>query len=212
MKIEFDEKYQPEISHEQSNGKKIHDLLVPMKEESIENIIKKIESGKEVVVQLGTYFNYKGVVIVGIPDGIYFQNGIPLYLFELKSTRGTINDVYPSEKIQAYLYALALENMGFDTSQLHIIITKVKMNIEKKELINPILYYLNIGIIDDFNMEYPDAKIYQFDYSKKNKVEIINKLDNLIKFWTKERVPNYSDYIGRCRTCKYKGECSNPEL
>ena len=212
MKIEFDEKYQPEISHEQSNGKTIHDLLVPMKEESTENIIKKIESGKEVVVQLGTNFIYKGVVIVGKHDGAYFQNGKPLYLFEIKSTRRNINNVYPSEKNQAYLYALALENMGFDTSQLNIIIIKVKMNIEKNELITPILHYLNFGTIDEFNMEYPEAKIYQFDYSKKIKAEIINKLDYLIKFWTEERVPNYSDYIGRCRTCKYKGECSNPEL
>jgi hypothetical protein len=106
--------------------------------------------------------------------------------------------------------------MGFDTSKLQIIVIKVKINgggggDKLDGLIWQILYYLNEGIINKFNMDF-GAKIYQFDFSEKSKDENINKVDDLIKFWTKERELNYSDYIGRCRTCTYNTECSNPEL
>jgi hypothetical protein len=145
MKIDFDEEYPSERSPEKIEGLIIHDSLVPTKKEDIETVINIIENGKDVFAKFGTYFNYKGVVIIGKHDGAFFQNGIPLYLLEIKSTKGTINEVYPSEKIQAYLYALALESMGFDTSQLLIIILKVKMNIERSNLIKAIRDYLKCG-------------------------------------------------------------------
>ncbi|MBE0523643.1 MAG: hypothetical protein IBX40_04830 [Methanosarcinales archaeon] len=134
----------------------------------IESAIEEIESEKESTFSFPVGFSYNEVNIFGKHDGVCFQNGIPHFLFEIKSTNGNINIVYPSEKIQAYLYALALEYMGFNTSQLQIIIIKAKQNMSVEDLkgcIEPIIFYLKEGTINEFNIVFPRVKIYQFDFS-----------------------------------------------
>lgn len=206
-KLEFDIKYKPEPTAEQKLGTEIHEELIPVEPVEAGKLVNDIEAGKEVVSIFPVFYQYQKISIAGIHDGVVFENSKPRYLFEIKSTGGKLDKVWPGEKFQAFLYGFALEKMGFDTSELEIVIPKVKQSIEKEGLINPILYHLKNKSIHKFHLENPKIRLHIFDFSQKNKSDIIIQLNELVKFWKKEREAEGSRNLAKCGPCSYRDEC-----
>ena len=207
-KIDFDIKYRPESTSEQRTGTEIHNALIPVEPVTTEQLIGTIESGQEYTTIFPVYLHHSEVLITGIPDGVVFRQKKPKYLFEIKTTNGKINKVWPGEKFQAQLYSLALEYMGFDISELEIIIPKVSQKISKQALVTEMLSWLDNTNrkTTGFLQNYP-IMLHVFPYNVKVKKKTLTTLDQLVTFWNKNREAFPSNNLMKCRPCPYKNEC-----
>lgn len=207
IKIDFDVIYKPEPSPQQQLGTEIHDALIPVEPVPIETIIKDIESKLELVTIFPVYFEYNGVLITGITDGVVFRQGKPRYLFEIKTTKGRIDKVWPGERLQSQLYALALDYMGFDLSNLEIIIPKVKQQVNKTALVKEMLNSLDNPEQSTLMSDYP-IQLHRFRFTANRKKSTKQSLDELITFWKDQRQAKPSGSVAKCRPCPYKTECN----
>ena len=209
-KLDFDIINQPESNTQQIKGNEIHDALIPMEETSIEKIIEQIENKIEIIAIFPVYFDFKGVKISGITDGILFRDGKPIYLFEIKTTNGSIDKIWPGELFQAELYSHALEFMGFDIRNLSIIIPKVKQEIDKESLIKIMINTIDNAKRGRKSIKLPNRpiRIHVIKYSSISKLEFELTLNKLISFWRDNRTPNHSGNPAKCKSCPYTAECN----
>lgn len=209
IKLDFDIKYRPESTPEQVIGTEIHNALIPVEPVTPEQLVSTIESGQEYVSIFPVFLHHTKVLITGIPDGVIFRQKKPRYLFEIKTTNGKIDKVWPGEKFQAQLYSLALEYMGFDISELEIVIPKVSQKMDKQSLISEMVHKLDTTnkktkiFLQD---QYP-IMLHVFPYNLRVKKNTLKTLDQLITFWNENRKASPSYNLMKCRPCPYKNEC-----
>lgn len=197
--------------HQQFEGEKIE----------VEQLIQNILKLPIYLCAFPVYLGWEGIVVGGSPDGIFFFNSKPRYLIELKTTSGSVNKIWDSEIVQAELYGLGLEFMGFDCSQLDCII--VKLN--RKEFGNNeerIQANLLKQLIKQL-MRKPERKrsistgcmYHLFEYSREDAIE---DLKRALGYWRMERNPirgglKRHDSIpvnnaNKCKKCEFNRNCS----
>ncbi|OLS25348.1 MAG: hypothetical protein HeimC3_15620 [Candidatus Heimdallarchaeota archaeon LC_3] len=208
-KLNLDIIFQPGGTQEQIQGTEIHEFLIPIEKISIDEIIETIESGKEIITIFPVYFTFKGVIISGITDGVLFRDEKPIYLFEIKTTKGSIDKIWPGELLQAKLYCYALEFMGFNVNDLLIVIPKVKQEIDKKSLIKTMIKLIDKAKKGKKSIKIPNVpiRIHILKYSNISKLDFELTLNRLITFWTEDRKPHHSGNPAKCKPCQYVEEC-----
>ncbi|MCY3413533.1 MAG: PD-(D/E)XK nuclease family protein [Candidatus Heimdallarchaeota archaeon] len=207
-KVEFDIQYKPESTDIQKRGTEIHQALIPTEEIDIDDLIDRIDNNEEQISIFPVFFNYGEVLISGIHDGIVFRKGKPKYLFEIKTTRNLRNleKIWPGERFQSILYAMALQQMGFDISSLKIIILKVSQDIDSASYIDKVLLAL------DKMQPLPEnlrslMNIHSFGLTDKRREEQTKILDNLLHYWKRMRMANGVTNRNKCKYCDYTKEC-----
>jgi len=104
-----------------------------------EEVWRRIIKGEEVILNMQLIAKWKGVIILGRPDTVYFRRGQPFWLFEYKFTKSRIPQ--DSHHAQARIYSLILDEMGFNTNKLTYAIVlgdpKLKDHDQWKHLIFP---------------------------------------------------------------------------
>jgi CRISPR/Cas system-associated exonuclease Cas4 (RecB family) len=143
----------------------------------------------------------KGVVIAGRPDAVLFYSGIPLCLFEYKFTARRIP--FRDMHVQARLYCLLLNEMGFNAERLKYAIILVPQKFRDDEEVRR-LPLLIIKRNFPPKIETEKAAIFINDF---NKSEALKELEWAMEYWLNKREAKPTSKPGKCKSCEYAGKC-----
>jgi hypothetical protein len=186
-------------------GTEAHEKLL---EKAVE--VKKEEfwekiSGEEPVFALEWFLigKFKDVFIGGKPDSVLFQNGHPRIVFEYKFSKSGV--AYPGHHVQARIYCILLENIGFETDGLFYCIVVADPNQRgDSDLQRKVMEAITENGLEETMLSIENANIYCCKFDKK----VAEKnLEWAMDFWKKNREAIPSDNINKCTRCDYKKEC-----
>jgi hypothetical protein len=161
--------------------------------------------GKKSVAALEMFIlaKYRDVIIAGKPDSVVFKSGMPLMIFEYKFSRNSTP--YLSYHIQARTYGLILENLGFDTSQLHyaIVIADPKTK-GSQELRNQVVIATAINGRKEAILPIKNATIHIHKFKAS---EVEKYITCAIEFWKEKRNATPTNNPNKCAKCEYQKQC-----
>ena len=143
MKVEMELRYGRAETEMKRKGEEIHEELLRMEKAELEDFINGIKLSRLYPASLPLAAEVEGIPIIGKPDCVAFSRGCPAFVSELKTFGGGIFRLHNDHVVQAMIYALLLEEMGFDCSRttLHIVGARRELdqNIQK-EIRMPLIY------------------------------------------------------------------------
>lgn len=190
-------------------GTDMHDELIPQ-----EPITKKqfaeLVSGKEPsYAVLHVWGTVGGLRLVGTPDHIVWSEGRPLWLVELKTTRGDPTSLWPDQMNQIRIYGLLLDLMGFDCSRLRLALVRLRageLTDEERGLwTERVSTHLESGKLAELEAKYRNAmKVHLLPHDKAAAVASIMEKRG---YWMGEREATSSTSVGKCKACEYNSVC-----
>lgn len=198
--------YPLEPTNEMTTGKEAHESVTTLaekvtKEDAIENALGK----KPVCIyEFGVGWNYKNVPIIGRVDEVWFNSGNVELVVERKFSNSLTD--YLTHHVQARLYCLALEEMGFDTSS-----TNYQIQVFKRSCFEcPDLTLKVCKIFEPHRKSYRcddgETKIFIRNF---NKDTATDDLDWALDYWLKRREAIPSKNPAKCRACQQKINCES---
>ena len=185
-------------------GDAVHDQVLAMRATTKNKLISDIKSGKSVIASFLLFGQISGVNIAGMPDAVYFYEGKPKILIELKTTGGSISRLWEDQILQAQLYAYLMEQMGFDISEMRIFIMKIKQDISEKEaLLELALFYIKLHKEKELEKVLP-VKMFEVKYDKDF---VMSKSSWALDYWLLKREPVPAKIASKCRSCEYSKQC-----
>lgn len=173
------------------------------KEQAIRDAVK-IRRKALCIYEFGIGWNYMDIPILGRVDEVWFRNGN----VELVSERKFTDALRPfrTYHVQARLYCLGLEEMGFETSSaLYKIVTFKRSCFHCEKLA--------LNICDIFSAEYThfccekgEVKTFIYPYNRK---EAIEELTWALDYWLGNRQASPSKNPAKCRACRQKIYCEH---
>lgn len=162
--------------------------------------------------------------LIGEVDNIVFNEGVPKAVVERKFVRdrrgekySNLEMAYLNELIQGWIYARILDNLGFDTSELRVVLLK-----HHKSLKNDTDHQFDALNRSVRNVDGPrvatnygpdgvavmgsDAETvaYVEPYRREAHEEF---LANALSYWRGEREAQGPDTAGKCRGCGFQKDC-----
>jgi hypothetical protein len=159
------------------------------------------------IYEFGIAWKYGGVPIIGRVDEAWFRGGNVDLVLERKFSDSL--RIYPSYHIQAQLYCLGLEGMGFNTDNTGYRIMVLKRSCHECEKLKdnscPIFNVKESIYACDNGGAF--AQVFKF-----NKDEITKDLGWAVGYWMKEREAVPTKNKAKCRACEYGKMCVNSLL
>ncbi|HUK79467.1 MAG TPA: PD-(D/E)XK nuclease family protein [Nitrososphaerales archaeon] len=190
-------------------GTELHDELMPMVRITAEEFARLVSRKTPSYAVLNVWGTVEGLRLVGTPDHIVWSEGRPLWLMELKTTRGDPNPLWEDQENQVRIYGLLLDRMGFDCSRMRLAVVRLKISDlgenEKREWI----LRVSKALMED------RTRILEGSYQGLMKVHILEHDVGRAKkavhleagYWLREREPVPSTSVGKCRACEYNSAC-----
>jgi PD-(D/E)XK nuclease superfamily len=191
------------------SGTTLHDELMPMESISKEEFARLVERKEPSLAVLDVWGPSGGLKVVGTPDHIVWSEGRPLWVVELKTTRGDPAPLWEDQENQVRIYGLLLERMGFDCSRMQLAVVRLKSGElsyeEKKDWIVKISGALLEGKTKWLEVRYPGRmKVHLLRHEPaKAETAIASKAG----YWLEQREPTPSSSVGKCRACEYNSSC-----
>ncbi|MHA1712377.1 MAG: PD-(D/E)XK nuclease family protein [Candidatus Freyarchaeota archaeon] len=208
-KVELTRRYGREATPEMLLGREAHEkLLEGTIKIKMEKLWKQIAYGLPVMVrEMLLLGKYKDVIIMGIADGVYFEEGVPKLLLEYKFTRS--HRPWHDHHVQARIYCFLLHLMGFNTKKLKyaLILAPPKCKVKKglkKKIIDIIIRNSGKDIYEE-KIEGTTLKIYAADFQINHARK---ELDWALDFWRKKREAIPTKKAGKCTACEFQKLCS----
>lgn len=192
------------------SGTAIHDELMPIEEVTREEFVSLVEEKGPTLAVLGLWGTVGKLKVVGIPDHIVWSGGRPLWLIELKTTKGNPTQLWEDQENQARIYGLLLDRMGFDCSVMHMAVVRLRSSElderEKEEWIERVSDALMGGRIVELESQYRGKmKVHVIDHDlKRAEAAVLSRAG----YWLNEREPTSSASVGKCRACEYDSICT----
>jgi PD-(D/E)XK nuclease superfamily len=191
------------------SGTALHDELMPTKKISREEFIKLVGKKEPTLAVLGVWGSAGGLKVVGMPDHIVWSEGKPLWVVELKTTRGDPTPLWEDQENQVRIYGLLLERMGFDCSKMRLAVVRLRSGelseIEKREWILKVSDALIEKRMSDLEVRYQGrmkAHLLEHDVGRAEAV-----VTSKAGYWLGQREPVSSTSVGKCRACEYNSLC-----
>jgi len=190
-------------------GTELHDELIPQVAISREQFVKLVERKKPSFAVLKVWGSVGGLRIVGMPDHIVWSEGRPLWLVELKTTKGDPGSLWPDQLAQIRIYALLLDLMGFDCSRLGLALVRLRTEglseEERRVWVERVSDYLQSGRVRELETNYKDTmKVHVLSHDRSAaEASVLEKRG----YWLGEREPISSTSMGKCRACEYNSVC-----
>jgi hypothetical protein len=192
------------------DGTELHDELMPTEKIAPEDFAKLVGGSGPIFAVLGLWGEVGGLRLVGMPDHLVWSEGRPLWLLELKTTRGDPAPLWEDQENQARIYGLLLDQMGFDCSSLRLAVIRLRS------------FALGKGEVRDWatrvSLALMEGKVEELEerYHGSMKVHILRHDRGVAEaaveakrgYWTGEREPTSSQSIGKCRACEYGQVCT----
>jgi CRISPR/Cas system-associated exonuclease Cas4 (RecB family) len=156
-------------SEKMREGAQIHDEIFRMKKATIQQIIQRIHSGLPFAVRIPLIAKVESLFIIGVPDQIGFFGRKPFFVVELKTFGRKYYRLFPDHAVQAEIYGLLLDQMGFDCSRLRLFVVYVKRVASPSyhEALSSILF--SVSLLPEF-LELQETK-----YLRKDLLNAIDK-------------------------------------
>ena len=190
-------------------GTVLHDELLPTEKISLTEFVELV-SGKEPSLAVLNVWGYVGgLKILGTPDHIIWKDGKPIWLVELKTTRGDIAPLWEDQESQARIYGLLLDLMGFDCTKMKLAVVRLKSGELDDEDKRRWIVRVSKSLIDGKEKE------LESKYAGLMKVHVLNHdrpaaaraVDSKAGYWLGAREPTSSTSVGKCRACEYNSVC-----
>jgi PD-(D/E)XK nuclease superfamily len=191
-------------------GTAIHDELMPMQGITREEFAELVGKKEPTMAVLGVWGSAGGLKVVGIPDHIIWSEGKPLWVVELKTTKGDPNPLWEDQENQVRVYGLLLDRMGFDCSGLGLAVVRLKSGElseeEKREWIRRVSKALiedKAEVLEEKYRGLMRIHLLEHDVERAEKAVLLRA-----GYWLGERDPLSSTSAGKCRACEYNLVCS----
>lgn len=204
-----------EISVEdKEEGRQIHEELLRMKPATLKELIKNIEENPVHVCRFPVYAELEGLVIVGVPDAIVFRYAKPVQLFELKTTTSSLDKLWADERVQVEACAYALDYMGFNCSDLRLVVIKVKRSKKEemfpKDLLRAIVQEIcltgrDLNSIGKLGRVVGAFRIHVLSYNRQSISREVAVDQGLLADEKGGPIPTKRE--GKCRACAYNDKC-----
>ncbi|MDG6949590.1 MAG: hypothetical protein JRM77_07080 [Nitrososphaerota archaeon] len=190
-------------------GTELHDELMPTEEIAPEDFARLVSRKGPNYAVLGLWGVIGGLRLVGVPDHMIWSQGRPTWLVELKTTRGDPIPLWRDQEIQARVYGLLLDSMGFDCSNLRLAVVRLRSGAlddgEKRDWTAKVSRALIDGTIDELEREHRGSMKIHILRHERNVAEAAVAAKR--GYWTGEREPTSSESIAKCRACEYNKVC-----
>lgn len=111
-------------------GTRLHDEITKMEKATLQQIIESIAKSPFCSARFPLVAEVEGLPVAGIPDAIgFFIGGVVCFVLELKTFGAKIFRLHADRAVQAKVYGLLLDAMGFDCSKTLLYIVGVKRGI-----------------------------------------------------------------------------------
>jgi len=186
-------------------GVKGHDRLVQDSVKiKIHDLWKEIYGKRPVLIQeMLILAKFKRAILVGRPDSVLFENGIPNIIFEYKFTKAT--RPFRNQSVQAHTYGVILRRMGFNTKNLELALVLASPKSKNDKELNMKVYksIVNKGLKETSILS-EDFRVYveKFDSRRAE-----SDIDWAIKFWMGERDALKNASPNKCKNCEYNKLC-----
>jgi hypothetical protein len=191
------------------SGTALHDELMPTERISKEEFVKLVSKKEPTLAVLGVWGSVGGLKVIGTPDHIIWSGGKPMWVVELKTTRGDPNPLWEDQENQVRVYGLLLDRMGFDCSKVRLAVVRLKSGElseeEKKRWIVRVSEALIGNKIQGLETKYQGrmkAHLIEHDVERAEKA-----VSSKAGYWLNEREPVSSTSVGKCRACEYNSVC-----
>ena len=211
MKVEQDFIHGEIETEEKKEGDTLHSELLAMKPTSQKRLIREIEEERVVVASFPLAGEAEGLVLMGVPDAVVFQEGKPTHVIELKTTRGDPSILFDGQRAQAVIYGLLLDLVGFDCTKLNLLVTKLvrqsQMSEEQKERFLDMLTKTLLegedlaGIASESGGRFFS---HSFAYRRGEGIKVLNQIRG---YWLESRLPRATSNPNKCGGCEFKKVC-----
>jgi len=191
------------------SGTALHDELMPTERISKEKFVKLVGKKEPTLAVLGVWGSAGGLKVVGVPDHIIWSEGKPLWVVELKTTRGDPAPLWEDQENQVRIYGLLLDRMGFDCSKMRLAVIRLRSvelsETEKREWILKVSEALVENRMFELELKYHGrmkAHLLEHDVNGAEKA-----VTSKAGYWLKEREPLSSTSVGKCKVCEYNSVC-----
>jgi hypothetical protein len=190
-------------------GTTLHDELIPQRAITGSQFAELVSRKEASYAVLRVWGTVGGLRMVGMPDHIVWSEGRPLWLVELKTTRGDPTSLWPDQVTQIRIYGLLLDLMGFDCSRLRLALVRLRtgeLTDEERGLwIERVSTHLESGGLPDLEAKYRNAmRVHLLVHDK---VAAETSIMEKRGYWLGEREPTSSTSVGKCKACEYSSVC-----
>jgi len=138
-----------------------------------------------------------------------WSEGRPLWLVELKTTRGDPASLWPDQMNQTRIYGLLLELMGFDCSRLRLALVRLRIgeltDEDRRLWTERVSTSLESGKVAELEAKYRSAmKVHLLAHDRAAAEACVTEKRG---YWLGEREPTSSTSSGKCRACEYSAVC-----
>ena len=190
-------------------GTALHDELMPTERISKEEFAELVEKKEPSLAVLGVWGPAGGLKVIGTPDHVIWSEGRPLWVVELKTTKGDPVPLWEDQEYQARIYGLLLERMGFDCSRMQLAVVRLKSagldEDEKKRWILEVSGALLEGKTRWLEARHPGRMKVHLLKHEPAKAE--KAVASKAGYWLGEREATSSSSMGKCHACEYSSSC-----
>jgi len=190
-------------------GTNLHDELIPQEPITEKQFAELVSRKQPSYAVLNVWGTVGGLRLVGTPDHIVWSEGRPLWLVELKTTRGDPTSLWPDQMNQIRIYGLLLELMGFDCSRLKLALVRLRAgelsDADRTLWMERVSTHLESGRLAELEAKYRSAmKVHLLVHDKAAaEASVMEKRG----YWMGEREATSSTSAGKCRACEYSAVC-----
>ena len=149
------------------------------------------------------FAKFDDVIVAGKPDSVLFRNGLPLVVLEHKFSKKMVD--YETYHIQARIYGLLLNNIGFDTKHLfYAIIVADPAYRYDDSLSRKAMEAIDKNGPKEGVFDLANARVF---FCKYNQGDAEKDLKWAVKFWRQEREAVATQNPNKCKTCEYHEKC-----
>ena len=190
-------------------GTTLHDELMPSEKISAKEFVRLVGRKEPSYAVLGVWGEVGGLKIIGTPDHIIWESGRPLWLVELKTTKGDPTPLWEDQENQARIYGLLLESMGFDCSKLSLAVVRLKTgeltDDQKRQWLTTVSAALQDGKVSELESRYRGTMKVHLLARDREAAETAVHLK--AGYWLGKREPIPTTSMGKCRACEYNDVC-----
>jgi len=190
-------------------GTELHDELIPGVEIAAKDFVKLVTRKEQSYAVMRVWGAVGGLRLVGMPDHIVWSEGRPLWLVELKTTKGDPKPLWEDQENQVRIYGLLLDSMGFDCSKLRLAIVRLRAGELAEEERRLWILSVSDALIEDkvAELEMKHGGAMKVHVLAHDRSAAETSVKNKRGYWTGERQPTSSDSVGKCRACEYNLVC-----
>ena len=191
------------------SGTTLHAELIPTEKITKEEFAKLVGRKEPSIAMLPVWGLAAGLKVVGEPDHIIWSEGRPLWVVELKTTKGDPTPLWEDQENQVRIYGLLLDRMGFDCSRMRLAVVRLKSDEltqeEKREWILRVSKALLEGKVQALEGRFPGKmKVHLLQHEVERAEKAVAAKAG---YWLEEREPTSSSSVGKCRACEYNSSC-----